>query len=84
MVQFHDAAQKTRTTKGTKYHEGFCSQAFPSCILVALVVNDLKLHHYRRFVSVYFGLAGQKFFSSRQAAWYSARAWLIWPACCKA
>jgi hypothetical protein len=27
------------TTKNTKYHEGFRSQAFPSCTFVPLVVN---------------------------------------------
>src|ERR1022692_3485317 len=34
--------QKASTTKGTKYHEGFCSQVFPSCTFVALVVNDFE------------------------------------------
>ena len=31
---------KSRTTKGTKDHEGFWLQVVPSCTLVALVVQD--------------------------------------------
>jgi hypothetical protein len=42
---------KSFTTKGTKDHEGFWLQIFPSCTLVPLVVQDfigaiVKLHHY--------------------------------------